>query len=126
MPKLIEAPKHMIDNNLHAAVDILYAIQQRIKALQLREKELTDQIKADMPDMEGGCIIISSTEFSAGDPYYVSLSGGSKSSIDHEKLLSLGVDPVTIAHATVRAGYSPLRIKASKPVVELPAKRRRK
>lgn len=106
--------KLLVDNNLHGLVTLLNATKKQIKSLQLKEKELTEQLKADMSDIEGGKAIIESMEFGAGASYTVSMSETGRNQIDREMLLELGVTPGTISQATKSSKYTTLRITENK------------
>jgi len=128
MPRPKKEQEHirtMINPNLHSLVVMLDATKKAIKSLQLKEKELVESVKIDVADMEGGKVIIESTEFASGPPYTVSLSDGSRSTIDRERLLERGVEPEIIAYATNKSEYTTLRITENKPKEEIKTRTRR-
>jgi len=106
----------LIDNNLHNLVVRLQATKAAIKSLDTKKDELTDSIKADAADMEGGKLTVRAEGIMEQHTpsYTISLTDGSNSHIDRDKLLERGVSPEIIAYATNKTSFTQLRIKENK------------
>lgn len=124
MPKTKKQAEHiptLIDNDLHNLIVRLQATKTAIKSLETKKDNITDEVKSKVAD--GGSdgqdkiTVRSEGTFETNVPTYtVSLSDGSRATIDRDLLLSRGVSPEIIAACTKKSEYSTLRIKENKAV----------
>ena len=117
MPTKAKTKEHiptLIDNNLHNLVVLHEATRAAIKSLETKKDKLADEIKLSANDIEGGKMLVRSSEFAATSIYQVNLVPGSNSHIDRDKLLERGVSPEVIAYATKQTSYTRLTVKENK------------
>lgn len=105
----------LIDNNLHNLVVRLQATKAAIKSLDTKKDELTDEIKIKTFDTHPKLTVRAEGIMEQHtSSYTLSLTEGSNSHIDRDKLLERGVSPEIIAFATNRSSFTQLRIKENK------------
>jgi len=120
MPRTKKEPDHiphLIDANIHNLAARLRATRDAIANLKLKEKELVTELEPFITDIEGGKMVVDTSEGFAPNQYpkyTLTLSPGSNSTIKREKLLERGVGPDVIDYATSRTGYTQIRVQETK------------